>query len=162
MTDENTRLAAKNDELAVSLQKSLSNNANADESLNERSKALSDEICQKDEKKAQLDESIHNRTQELNDVAAQLKELIDKLTETQAQNAAAASVLDGYKKELEEINRQLTDAKETKRAETLSEFQIKEDWFDFELSEKERRLSEIIKEVSALYPDLGKEFAKIE
>ena len=58
--------------------------------------------------------------------------------------------------------KELDDAKETSRAALLKDYKNEGNWFDFDLSNKEIKLVETIKEISSLYPELTKDLATIE
>lgn len=148
--------------LQEQLATSLSNNANAEEKLNAQYDELNNSIAAAEIRLKDLNAQLQERTNEFNTVAAAFKELDDKANETRAQNIAAASELNSYKVELQQIIKELDDAKETKRSLTLNAFKNEQNWFDFDLSNKEIKLIATIAEISGLYPELIKDMATIE
>ena len=101
------------------LRDSLLNNVFAQQSQAEQSQTLQNDIETSRKQLAELNAQVGSRTTELNHVAAQFKELVDKLTEVQAQNFAAAEQLTKYKLELENIVKELDDARLTQQATLL-------------------------------------------
>ena len=150
------------DYLKSQLEAALQNNQNAEEALSSRYTALTDSVAAAELRLGQLNKQVEERANELNTVAAAFKELDDKANEARAQNVAAASELNSYKIELQQIIKELDDAKETSRAALLKDYKNEENWFDFDLSNKEIKLVETIKEISSLYPELTKDLATIE
>lgn len=154
-------LNTTNEELQAHLQNALATNVNATNSLDRRGKRLEGDVIQYEGKLRDLQAQIESRTAELNDTAAAFKKLADKLTEVQSQNAAASDQLAAHKKELENILEELNDAREAQRQVRLDG----KDWdstFDFDLSNKEIKLIETLKEIAELYPELAKDLAGIE
>ena len=141
---------------------SLNNNANAEEKLNTQYDELNNSIAAAEMRLKDLNAQLQERTNEFNTVAAAFKELDDKANEVRAQNVAAASELNNYKVELQQVIKELDDAKETKRSLTLNAFKNEQNWFDFDLSNKEIKLIATIAEISGLYPELTKDMATIE
>ena len=155
-------LTDERDYLKNQLEAALQNNQNAEEALSSRYNALTDSVAAAELRLEQLNKQVEERANELNTVAAAFKELDDKANEARAQNVAAASELNSYKIELQQIIKELDDAKETSRAALLKDYKNEENWFDFDLSNKEIKLVETIKEISSLYPELTKDLATIE
>ena len=155
-------LTDERDYLKNQLEAALQNNQNAEEALSSRYTALTDSLAPAEIKIDQLNTQVEERANELNTVAAAFKELDDQANEARAQNVAAASELNGYKLELQQIIKELDDAKETSRAALLKDYKNEENWFDFDLSNKEIKLVETIKEISGIYPELTKDLATIE
>lgn len=144
------------------LDAAINNNQNAEEALSSRYTALTDSVAAAELRLEQLHKQVEDRTNELNTVAAAFKELDDQANEARAQNVAAASELSGYKLELQQIIKELDDAKETSRVALLKDYKNEGNWFDFDLSNKEIKLVETIKEIASLYPELTKDLASIE
>ena len=155
-------LTDERDYLKNQLEAALNNNQNAEEALSSRYTALTDSVAAAELRLGQLNKQVEERANELNTVAAAFKELDDKANEARAQNVAAASELNSYKIELQQIIKELDDAKETSRAALLKDYKNEENWFDFDLSNKEIKLVETIKEIASLYPELTKDLATIE
>ena len=155
-------LTDERDYLKNQLEVALNNNQNAEEALSSRYNTLTDSVAAAELRLEQLNKQVEERANELNTVAAAFKELDDKANEARAQNVAAASELNSYKIELQQIIKELDDAKETSRAALLKDYKNEENWFDFDLSNKEIKLVETIKEISSLYPELTKDLATIE
>lgn len=155
-------LTDERDYLKNQLEAALQNNQNAEEVLSSRYTALTDSVAAAESRLEQLNKQVEERAKELNTVAAAFKELDDKANEARAQNVAAASELNDYKIELQQIIKELDDAKETSRAALLKDYKNEGNWFDFDLSNKEIKLVETIKEISSLYPELTKDLATIE
>ena len=155
-------LTDERDYLKIQLDAALNNNQNAEEALSSRYTALTDSVAAAELRLKQLNKQVEERTNELNTVAAAFKELDDQANEARAQNVAAASELNGYKLELQQIIKELDDAKGTSRAALLKDYKNEGNWFDFDLSNKEIKLVETIKEISSLYPELTKDLATIE
>ena len=158
----NEELKENNTYLKNQLEAALQNNKNAEENLNSRYTALIENVAAAELRLEQVNKQVEERTNELNTVAAAFKELDDKANEVRAQNVAAASELNSYKVELQQIIKELDDAKETNRSLTLNASKNKLNWFDFGLSNKEIKLIETIAEISGLYPELTKDMATIE
>lgn len=155
-------LTDERDYLKNQLEAALQNNQNAEEALSSRYTALTDSVAAAESRLEQLNKQVEERAKELNTVAAAFKELDDKANEARAQNVAAASELNSYKIELQQIIKELDDAKETSRVALLKDYKNEGNWFDFDLSNKEIKLVETIKEISSLYPELTKDLATIE
>ena len=155
-------LTDERDYLKNQLEAALQNNQNAEEALSSRYTALTDSVAAAELRLEQLNKQVEERANELNTVAAAFKELDDQANEARAQNVAAANELNSYKIELQQIIKELDDAKETSRAALLKDYKNEENWFDFDLSNKEIKLVETIKEISSLYPELTKDLATIE
>lgn len=158
----NEELKENNIYLKNQLEVALQNNKNAEENLNSRYTALMENVAAAEVRLEQVSKQVEERTNELNTVAAAFKELDDKANEVRAQSVAAASELNSYKVELQQIIKELDDAKETNRSLTLNASKNKLNWFDFGLSNKEIKLIETIAEISGLYPELTKDMATIE
>lgn len=158
----NEELKENNIYLKNQLEAALQNNKNAEENLNSRYSVLMENVAAAELRLEQVSKQVGERTNELNTVAAAFKELDDKANEVRAQNVAAASELNSYKVELQQIIKELDDAKETNRSLTLNASKNKLNWFDFSLSNKEIKLVETIAEISGLYPELTKDMATIE
>lgn len=158
----NEELKENNIYLKNQLKAALQNNKNVEENLNSRYTALMENVAAAELRLEQVSKQVEERTNELNTVAAAFKELDDKANEVRKQNVAAASELNSYKIELQQIIKELDDAKETNRSLTLNASKNKLNWFDFSLSNKEVKLIETIAEISGLYPELTKDMATIE
>lgn len=158
----NEELKENNIYLKNQLEAALQNNKNVEENLNSQYTALMENVAAAELRLEQVSKQVEERTNELNTVAATFKELDDKANEVRAQNVAAANELNSYKVELQQIIKELDDAKETNRSLTLNASKNKLNWFDFGLSNKEIKLIETIAEISGLYPELTKDMATIE
>ena len=141
-------LTDERDYLKNQLDAAINNNKNTEEALSSRYTALTDSVAAAELRLEQLNKQVEERANELNTVAAAFKELDNQANEARAQNVAAASELNGYKLELQQIIKELDDAKETSRAALLKDYKNEGNWFDFDLSNKEIKLVETIKEIS--------------
>ena len=124
-------LTDERDYLKNQLEAALNNNQNAEEALSSRYTALTDSVAAAELRLGQLNKQVEERANELNTVAAAFKELDDKANEARAQNVAAASELNSYKIELQQIIKELDDAKETSRAALLKDYKNQLYYFQY-------------------------------
>lgn len=137
-------------------------NQQKENELTARYEAVSQNVAAAEEKLAHINDQIIERTTELNNIAARFNDQYKAFEDVVTKNAAAASELEGYKVELQQIIQELDNAKETSRATLLKDYKNEGKWFDFQLSNKELTLIKTIAEISALYPELTKDLATIE
>ena len=115
--------------------------------------------------RAQLDElikSIGCRTAEMNSLSERYGEENRKLINVLRDQDEVRQQVDKMTIELEELVKKLDDAKLINRQFLMEQEELKKDWFEFQLNDREQRLISTIAEISGLYPELKKELAAIE
>lgn len=102
-------------------------------------------------------------------LAAAYQDTLQKVEELRTQNVAAANtnteLQNEYyrlKDEYSEIVKFLSNAKEQQRSVILNAAKNEDNFFSFELSNKEITLIKTIAEIASLYPELTKDLATIE
>ena len=144
------------------LSTALQNNLNAEENYANQENDTNNKIAAA---RAQLDElikSIGCRTTEMNELARQYQDESRKLLEVLDQQGVARRNVDELRVELDELMKEVNDAKLINRQCLMSAEENKKGWFSFRVSEREQRLISTIAEISNLYPELKKELATIE
>ena len=144
------------------LSTALQNNLNAEENYANQENDTNNKIAAA---RAQLDElikSIGCRTTEMNELARQYQDENRKLLEVLDQQGVARRNVDELRTELDELMKEVNDAKLINRQCLMNAEENKKGWFEFRVSGKEERLISTIAEISNLYPELKKELATIE
>ena len=144
------------------LSTALQNNLNAEENYANQESDTNTKIAAA---RAQLDElikSIGCRTTEMNELARQYQDESRKLLEVLDQQGVARRNVDQLRIELDELMKEVNDAKLINRQCLMSAEENQKGWFSFKVSEREQRLISTIAEISSLYPELKKELATIE
>ena len=176
LTNENKLLQEKNEKIEEELinernqtmmareqlSTALQNNLNAEENYANQENDTNNKIAAA---RAQLDElikSIGCRTTEMNELARQYQDESRKLLEVLDQQGVARRTVDELRVELDELMKEVNDAKLINRQCLMSAEENKKGWFSFRVSEREQRLISTIAEISNLYPELKKELATIE
>ena len=176
LTNENKLLQEKNEKIEEELinernqtmmareqlSTALQNNLNAEENYANQESDTNTKIAAA---RAQLDElikSIGCRTTEMNELARQYQDESRKLLEVLDQQGVARRNVDQLRVELDELMKEVNDAKLINRQCLMSAEENKKGWFSFKVSEREQRLISTIAEISSLYPELKKELATIE
>lgn len=176
LTNENKLLQEKNEKIEEELinernqtmmareqlSTALQNNLNAEENYANQENDTNNKIAAA---RAQLDElikSIGCRTTEMNELARQYQDESRKLLEVLDQQGVARRNVDELRVELDELMKEVNDAKLINRQCLMSAEENKKGWFSFRVSEREQRLISTIAEISSLYPELKKELATIE
>ena len=98
----------------------------------------------------------------MNELARQYQDESRKLLEVLDQQGVARRNVDQLRVELDELMKEVNDAKLINRQCLMSAEENKKGWFSFRVSEREQRLISTIAEISSLYPELKKELATIE
>ena len=98
----------------------------------------------------------------MNELARQYQDESRKLLEVLDQQGVARRNVDQLRIELDELMKEVNDAKLINRQCLMSAEENKKGWFSFRVSEREQRLISTIAEISSLYPELKKELATIE
>ena len=175
LTNENKLLQEKNEKIEEELinernqtmmareqlSTALQNNLNAEENYANQESDTNNKIAAA---RAQLDElikSIGCRTTEMNELARQYQDESRKLLEVLDQQGVARRNVDQLRTELDELMKEVNDAKLINRQCLMSAEENKKGWFSFKVSEREQRLISTIAEISSLYPELKKELATI-
>ena len=155
----NKKVQAQNDEYNQLIQTTTDEYNKLVQTKTTELNAVNEEV---QKKLADLNDQFNQRTSAYNELAAKTKEMADTYNSSCEQNVAAVKRVEELKLEIEQLTKELQNKSETYRVVLLKDYKNDQNWFNFELSNKEQKLIEIINEINVMYPDYKTEFAKIE